>query len=107
MINSQLTQGKERRLMYIENKDGDIDGYGARIGWVTFSKTGRTIYYRGRSLARAMGGGIKGNYYCEESVDECWISGVKKRGSNVHWAETVSVHIDEDAAESYTEHKSA
>ena len=25
----------KRRLMYIEKKDGDIDGAAARIGWVT------------------------------------------------------------------------
>lgn len=61
---SQLTRGEERPLMYLENKNGEIDGYDARIGWVTFSKTGKTIYYRGRSLARIKGGGVLGNYFC-------------------------------------------
>jgi len=36
--------------MYIENKDGEIDGANGRIGWVSFSKTGKTVYYRGREL---------------------------------------------------------
>ncbi|WP_211331022.1 hypothetical protein [Marinimicrobium koreense] len=93
--------------MYIENKEGDIDGHKARIGWVTFSKTGRTIYYRGRSLARAKGGGVLGNYFCEDSGDEYWVSGVKKRGSNAHWAESVSVFVDENAAEEYEKQKNS
>lgn len=98
---SQLTQGKERRLMYVENKESKIDGFSARIGWVTFSKTGKTIYYRDKSLARLKGGGISGNYFCEDTHEEYWVSGVKKRGSNVHWAESASLHIDEDAREEY------
>ncbi|WP_250459355.1 hypothetical protein [Microbulbifer litoralis] len=104
---SQLTRGNERRLMYIENKEGDIDGHKARIGWVTFSKTGRTIYYRGRLLARAKGGGVLGNYFCEDSGAEYWVSGVKKRGSNAHWAEPVSVFVDEDATEEYEKQKNS
>lgn len=30
--NTQLTKGLKRRVMYVENKDGDIDGVAARIG---------------------------------------------------------------------------
>jgi hypothetical protein len=41
MKNSQLTKGHERRVMYIENKQGLVDGERARIGWVELSKTGR------------------------------------------------------------------
>ncbi|MCP5005721.1 MAG: hypothetical protein GY941_17565 [Planctomycetes bacterium] len=98
---SQLTQGNQKRLMYTENKEGDIDGYSARIGWVTFSKTGRSIYYRNLILKRIKGGGIHGNYYCEKTGHEYWVSGVKKRGSNAHWAEPCNIHIDQDAVEEY------
>lgn len=87
--------------MYVENEDGSIDGIEARIGWVEFSKSGRTVYYRGRTLKRAKGGGIRGNYYDEETGEEYWISGVKKRGSNAHWAESTSVSIDQDAREEF------
>lgn len=52
---NQLTKGLKQRVMYVENKDGDIDGVAARIGWVTFSKTGKSVYYRGRTLAKANG----------------------------------------------------
>ena len=49
MVN-QATRGEKRRVMYVENKDGQIDGLSARIGWVTCSKTGLTIYYRDKVL---------------------------------------------------------
>ncbi len=42
--------------MYVENTRTRIDGHTARIGWVTFSKTAKTIYYRGRTLSRIKGG---------------------------------------------------
>ena len=100
-MKNQLTQGKQKRVMYVENKEGDIDGYSARIGWVTFSKSGRSIYYKNLTLKAIKGGGIAGNYYCEETGNEFWVSGIKKRGSNAHWAESVSVHIDSDAAAEY------
>lgn len=73
--------------MYVEKKDGDIDGVDARIGWVTFSKSGCSIYYRGKTLKRAKGGGVVGNHFDEEAGEEYWVSGIKKRGSNAHWAE--------------------
>ena len=101
MKNNQLTKGEERRVMYIENKEGDIDGVSARIGWVSFSKTGRTVYYRDRALKRAKGGGIYGNYFDEETGEEYWISGIKKRGSNAHYAEPVDISIDDDALNEY------
>lgn len=97
MKNSQLTKGETRQIMYIENKDGDIDGADARIGWVEYS----TVYYRGRSLKRAKGGGIRGNHYDEETGEEYWISGIKKRGTNAHWAESVEIYIDDDAKQEY------
>src|SRR5258706_16381256 len=38
-MKTQLNLGLKRRLMYVENKDGEIDGANGRIGWVTFSKS--------------------------------------------------------------------
>jgi hypothetical protein len=72
------------RVMYIEQKyDGRrcLQEKGpAEIGEVTFSKTGRTIYYKGKSFRRETG--FYSNYVCVEDGDRYWISGVKKRGSN-------------------------
>lgn len=101
---NQLTRGQSKRLMYIENKSGTIDGADARIGWVTFSKTGSTIYYRGRELAKCQG--VWGNFREVETGDEYWVSGVKTRGSNAHYAYPVTIQVDEDAAEAYRECRS-
>jgi hypothetical protein len=98
---NQLTQGHERRVMYLENKDGLLDGAQARIGWVTFSKSGRTVYYGGRTLKAIGGGGIRGNFLDEKSGEEFWVSGIKKRGSNVHPNESASVVVDDDAKDEY------
>ena len=96
---TQLNRGLKTRLMYVENKDGDIDGVAARIGWVTFSKSGQTVYYRGRELVKA--NCSRGNFLDIATREEYWISGVKKRGSNAHWAEAVKISIDPDAREAY------
>jgi hypothetical protein len=42
------------RIMYIECKSGDLTGP-ARIGRVTFSQTGRTLYYRGKKFQSLKG----------------------------------------------------
>ena len=102
MRNNQLNRGERKRVMYVENKDGDIDGVEGRIGWVTFSQTGRSVYCRGRTLKSSGGRGIRGNFYDEATGEEYWISGIKKRGSNQHWAEPVNIEIDPDAIEEYT-----
>jgi len=99
---NQLTTGQDRRVMYLENKDGMLDGAQARIGWVDFSKTGRTVYYRGRSLKAIGGRGIRGNFIDEESGEEFWVSGVKARGSNVHPSESATLVVDDDARDEYT-----
>jgi hypothetical protein len=101
MTTNQLTRGEKRRVMYVENKDGDIAGVTARIGWVTFSQTGLSVYYRGRTLKRTKGRGTRGNYFDEETGEEFWVSGLKVKGSNAHRAEPTKVVIDDDAREQY------
>lgn len=102
MKSNQLSQGSDRRVMYIEPKDDDSVLGGARIGWVRFSKSGKSVYYQGLRLERIAGGGIRGNYFDVESGNEYWVSGVKAKGDNRHPSETrVDVKIDEDALEAY------
>lgn len=98
---NQLTRGQQRRIMYLENKSGDIDGVPGRIGWVTFSRSGLTVYYRGRTLQRLKGGGISGNHFDIETGDEYWVSGIKKNGQDAHWASTIKVEVDQDALDEY------
>jgi hypothetical protein len=87
--------------MYVELKTGYNDNGPAWIGRVSFSKTGRTIYYRGRSLGRISGGGISANYRDVETGEQFWISGVKKNREDRHWAGAGPVEIDEDARAEY------
>lgn len=89
------------RIMYIEQKSGYSGNGPARIGRVTFSRTGRTLYYRGKTFERIKGGGISGNYREVESGDEYWISGVKKNGHDRHWAGSGPVEIDDDVRNEY------
>ena len=53
--------GMQPRIMYIENKG--IDGLSgpARIGRVTFSQSGRSIYYNGRTFQSLNGSGFTVN----------------------------------------------
>lgn len=92
------------RIMYIELKThpgGHDDKGPARIGRVTFSKTGSTIYYAGKQFQRAYGHCGCGNYYDLETKDIYWISGCKKNGEDRLFVGRVPVEIDEDVREEY------
>lgn len=86
------------RIMYIENKSAGISGP-ARIGRVTFSKTGKSLYYQGRRFQSLAGQGFKANYFDVATGDEYWISGCKKDGSDRLYSGTTE--IDEEVAEKY------
>jgi hypothetical protein len=104
--------GHQTRIMYIENKGGgymqqwglhvpsggELTGPG-RIGRITFSKTGKTIYYGGKTFNRC--NGDKANYVCEETGESYWISGPKKRGGDSLYATNIATEIDEDVREEY------
>jgi hypothetical protein len=99
------------RIMYIENKGGyvtehwwgttsspaNLNGPG-RIGRVTFSKTRRSLTYRGKEFSKA--NGFKANYLCETG-EWFWISGPKKRGGDALYATNIPTEIDEDVREEY------
>src|SRR3954447_18508436 len=88
------------RIMYIESKADGLTGP-ARIGRVSFSKTGRTVYYGGKSFQSLKGLGFKANYYDLESGEKYWISGPRKDGVDRLYGEPVPVEIDDDAREEY------
>lgn len=94
----QSLMGHKTRIMYIEYKREDVVGP-ARIGRVTYSKTGKSIYYRGRTFGSLKGHGSKANYFDVETREEYWISGCKKDGSDALYPTTVE--IDEDVREQY------
>jgi hypothetical protein len=89
------------RIMYIENKSASLNGP-ARIGRVTFSKTGKSISYGGRTFQSLKGSGFKANYFDTDTGEKFWISGPRKDGKDRLYAESSSpVEIDPDVAEEY------
>jgi len=89
------------RIMYIENKSASLNG-AARIGRVMFSKSGRSISYRGRTFQSLKGGGFKANYFDIETGEQFWISGPRKDGKDrLYEDSSVPVEIDEDVADEY------
>ena len=86
------------RIMYIERKTGALAG-SARIGCVSFNRSGRSIRYRDQLFRRIVGGGFKSNYIEDATGEEYWISGCKKRGGDRLYAGTIE--IDDDVREEY------
>ncbi len=87
------------RILYIESKGDDGISGPARIGRVTFSKSGRSIYYGGRMFQSLKGAGFKANYFESESGEHYWISGCKKDGTDHLYGGTIE--IDDDVREEY------
>ncbi len=88
-------------LKYIELKSGYNDDGPAWIGSVKQSKSGRTLYFDGKAFKSLDGEGISGNYFDIETRDEYWISGIKKDGSDRHWAGSGPVTIEASAVKEY------
>ncbi len=85
--------------MYVDLKSGFNDDGPAWIGMASFSKTGRTIYFNGRAFQG--GRFIGGNHQDVESGQIYWISGVKKDGSDRHWAGSGKIKIDKAVISKY------
>ena len=88
-------------LMYIELKSGYSDDGPAWIGYVKTSKTRKTVYFNDHAFQKLVGG--CSNYVDIENGDEYWISGLKKRESNRHWAGRGKIAIDRRAIKKYLE----
>ena len=91
---------KHSRIMYIEYKGGDLVGP-ARIGRVTYSKTGSTLYYKDKAFQSLKGSGFKANFFDVASGERYWISGPRKDGADAPYATNVPTEIDEDVREEY------
>jgi hypothetical protein len=91
-------------LRYVELKSGFGDNGPAWIGYVTSSKTGRTLYFNGRGLRKLKGqrrGDSGGNYIDVETGEDFWVSGVKKNGEDRHWAGSGKVLVEAAALTEY------
>lgn len=88
------------RIIYVELKSGYSDNGPAWIGKGSWSKSGRTVYFNGKAL-QAAGGGGNGNYLDIETGEGYWVSGVKKNREDRHWAGSGMVMIDALVVEEY------
>jgi hypothetical protein len=92
--------GHKTRIMYIECKAEGLNGP-ARIGRVTFSKSGRSVDYRGQKFLKVRNG-YKYNHIEEETGDHYWISGPRRDGKDRLYAQSRQpVEIDEDVRREY------
>lgn len=91
--------GAKTRIMYIECKgDDELIGQ-ARIGRVSFSKSGKSIRYKGKRFESLKGTGFKSNYYDVDTGVDYWISGCRKDGRDALYSTTAV--IDDDVREEY------
>ena len=88
---------KKTRIVYIEDKSSGLEG-AARIGRVVYSKSGKSLFYKGREFIPIQG--FKSNYLDVEAQSEFWISGPKKRGGDRLYG-TGLVEIDDDVRAEY------
>jgi hypothetical protein len=88
----------KERIMYIEYKGDGIIGL-ARIGKVKFSKSGKSIHYKGKTFETLSGSGYKANYFDVETNEHYWISGCRKDGMDALY--NTEILVDEDVLVEY------
>ena len=86
------------QIMYIELKTDGLHGIG-RIGRVYASKTGKTLYYNGRTLVPTRSIPLKANFFDEDTLEDFWISGAKKDGNDSLFS--TQIVIDDNVREEY------
>ena len=86
-------------IIYVELKTGYSDNGPAWIGNGFYNRTRKTVYFNGQVFCRSQG--ISSNHIDLETRDEYWISGVKKNGTDRHWAGTGTIMIDQSVVDDY------
>lgn len=86
--------------MYMECRAGERTGE-ARIGRLTFSRTGKTLYYRDRKFQSMEASGLGANYYDLDTREEYRIADCRPDGADRADGKQRPVEIDEDAREEY------
>ncbi len=88
------------RIMYIEDKGDGLEG-DARIGRVYFSKTGKTLYYKGMQFQSLKGRGFKANYFETKTGNHYWISGPRKDCHDRLYGGNSGVLVDVEVYDEY------
>ena len=86
-------------IKYIELKSGYSDNGPAWIAKVALSKSKQTIYFNDKAFQKTIG--IYGNYFDVETGYEYWISGMKKDGTDRHWAGNGKIFLDRSIVSEY------
>lgn len=93
-----------RELKYIELKTGYSGNGPAWIGWAAFSKSGRSVYFAGKSFKRSAQA-ISGNHLDLHSritgPDEYWISSPKKNCQDRRGGSQSPVYLQSSALNAY------
>lgn len=91
----------ESKLIYVELKSGHNNNGPAWIGMGFYNRTGQTVYFNGKIFKN--GKGAVSNHYDAETLEDYWISGVKKDGTDRHTTGSGVIQIDEDIVKEYCE----
>ena len=90
-------------IKYIEHKPAEHSDRGmAWIARVWPSSSGKTLYFNDMALKRSPG--FDSNHCDLISGEYYWVSGVKRRGSNRHWAGGGPIHIESSILPWYNEY---
>lgn len=89
-----------KRLLYVELKSGHNHDGPAWIGYGTFNRTGKTVYFNGKAYSK-MSGSI-GNFYSGD--EEYWVTGIKQNAAHRHQHGRGKIFIDGDAVNEYQEY---
>ncbi len=90
-------------VKYIEHKPAEhTDRADAWIARVWPSSSGKTLYFNDMALKRRSGS--DSNHYDLETGERYWISGVKKSGSNRHWAGGGTIYIERSVVDWYNDY---
>jgi hypothetical protein len=73
----------------------------AWIGLITFSKSGKTLYFNGKAFQRIGASRTMGNFYDIETMEEYWISGVKNDMTDRHKFGSGEVLVEERILSEY------
>lgn len=93
------TERVKSQIMYLEVRGPDGSIASARIGRVSHSKTGKTIYYGGKAFQRVG----RAEYVELQSGDHYWISACRRDGNDRGGNNPGSfpIEIDDDVRQEY------
>jgi hypothetical protein len=89
------------KIKYIELKSNYNHNGPAWIGLVSYSKSGRTLYFNGKAFQRVGSDRMRGNYYDIENGDEYWISGFKKELGDRHKFGNGKIFVEDRIVKEY------